>query len=263
MLKSLIFVSIFSFLSLKTYANLSDQYSMIPMRIESKMKIGETREFLIKIKNEMKKKKMEDYKIELNEFILSSEGKIKTGTKEKNIRSILPYSRLSNDKINLEPGKEALIKLIVSIPKDYKKGSGYLIYTLKKDDSPEAKGKGFVFMKNVSGFIAINIEDNMTKDIKLNKISYNNKKLDVEIENSGESYLKTSGKAVIIKNDKKIGIFDFQDNLNRQEFLNIPGTKRIISTMIPIKDLKGVKVNIIISDINSDYLKSEIFDLKK
>lgn len=264
-MKSIIFILTSVLFGISANANIGDQFSMIPTRYESKIKAGETKEFSIRIRNDMKKKKMQGYTLKLQEFVLSDDGRLDANPKISNPRSLVKYARVSSDYINIDPGKEQIIKIIVSVPKDFKFGSGYLVYKLTQSN-PNKKGKGaaFAFMKNLSGFIALNIESKIVQDIKIHDASFNQNKFSIILENSGESYLKTSSKIVLMSNDKKIGVFDLVDERNRQEFLNLPSLKRTVSTIVPEKVLKGlkdIKINVIVSDVSSDYVKSESFDI--
>lgn len=264
-MKNIIFILTSILFGVSAKANIGDQFSMIPTRYESKIKVGETKEFSIRIRNDMKKKKMQGYTLKLQEFVLSEDGRLDANPKTVNTRSLLKFARVSTDSINIEPGKEQIVKIIVSVPKDYKFGSGYLVYKLTQSDvNKKGKGAAFAFMKNLSGFIALNIESKIVQDIKIHDASIDQNRFSIVLENAGESYLKTSSKIVLMSNDKKIGVFDLVDERNRQEFLNLPSLKRTVSTIVPEKILKGlkdIKVNVIVSDVSSDYIKSESFDI--
>jgi len=262
-MEKIIFITLV-LLGLPTYANVSEQFSMIPLRYESNIEIGETKEIFIRIRNDMKNKKMENYTLTLQEFILNEEGRLDPTPKTSNNRSLVKFSRVSLDYLNLDPGKEQIIKIIVSVPKDYKYGSGYLAYKLSKSINKKSKGASFGFMKNIIGFIALNIESKKEQNIKIHEAKISQNKLSVVLENLGESYLKTSCKIVLMNDDKKIGVFDLVDDKNREEFLNLPSFKRTVFTILPekmTKGLKKIKINIIVSDITSDYIKSEILDI--
>lgn len=264
-MKNIIFILTSILFGVSAKANIGDQFSMIPTRYESKIKVGETKEFSIRIRNDMKKKKMQGYTLKLQEFVLSEDGRLDANPKTVNTRSLLKFARVSTDSINIEPGEEQIVKIIVSVPKDYKFGSGYLVYKLTQSDvNKKGKGAAFAFMKNLSGFIALNIESKIVQDIKIHDASIDQNRFSIVLENAGESYLKTSSKIVLMSNDKKIGVFDLVDERNRQEFLNLPSLKRTVSTIVPEKILKGlkdIKVNVIVSDVSSDYIKSESFDI--
>lgn len=263
-MKSIIFAALALFPALSFGASFNDNFTVAPMRYESKMKIGETKEFTIKISNDMKKKRLAGYELSIQEFVFDKDGKIQLNPTTKNSRSLLPYSRISLKQINLEGGKEVVAKLVITVPKDYKFGSGYLAYKLAPEKDLKKKGAGFGFNKNLIGFVAINIEENTKKLADLSAFSFKNGKLTVDVGNAGESFLKLSGKAVVLQGTKKIAEFDLIDGYNRDSFLIIPGLTRHLSTIIPssIKVTKGMKVNVIVSDISSNYVYLKEFNLK-
>jgi len=267
---SKIIILIATFLTSFSYANMNEDFSMLPLRFEETMKVGETKEFTLNIRNEMKVKKMKEYILKISEFNLTSEGALNLkDSKTKNSRSLVPYVRLSNDKIEIEPGKDIKIKVIVSIPKDYKKGSGYFVFTLSKDlelIKQRYKINGAVFMKTLTGFFAINVVENKSLSVEILKAKYENNRLVINLKNTGEFYLKTAGKAVILdQSNKKIGVFELVDSKNRAEFLSFPENEREVSAAIPasvLKGLKNLKVNITVSDVKNDFISNKILDLK-
>lgn len=251
-------------------ANINEEFLMLPLRFEETMKVGETREFTLQIRNDMKKKKMEDYILKISEFNLNDQGGIVVKSKRVNERTLVPYVRLSNDKVNIDPSSSISVKVIVSIPKDYKKGSGYFIFTLTKDvELLKAKRKiknGAIFMKTLTGFFAVNVKENQKFDVDIASAKYEKNILTVDLKNQGESFLKTSAKAVILdSSNKKIGVFELIDSKNRAEFLNIPDSIRKVSAAIPssvLKNRKDLKVNITISDTNNNYINNKTLNLQ-
>lgn len=263
-------LSLITLLSFNSWGNVNEDFGMLPLRFEETMKVGETKEFALRISNDMKTKKLSDYKLSIKEFELNKEGGLVIESKKVNERSLVPYVRLSNDKINIDAQKTMTVKVIVTIPKDYKKGSGYFIVSLTKDiDLLKEQRKiknGAVFMKRVTGFFAINIKDNQNFNVEVSKAQYSNNIMNIELENRGESYLKTSAKAIILdSSNKKVGVFELVDSKNRPDFLNIPGVVRQVSAAIPaslMKNRKDLKVNVTISDVQNNYLSSKTIDLQ-
>lgn len=262
-MKNLIFI--FSFLfTTQVMANLSDKYDINPLRIEARSGQGKTLEFKIKVRNNMKKTRLEGYELVIKEFILKeSDGSLDHHTKQVNPRSLVKFARFSKSKIDLGPEETETVKLIVSIPKDYKEGSGYLVYRFNKVDDSAKKSTNIQFNKQVYGFAAININENLNMETKVNEVNFYNDKLNVNIANTGNSYVKSSSKVVILEGTKKIGTFNLVDSKNREESLFLPDQKRDISTIIPSKLMKGkdLKASVIVSDVNNKYLKTEIIPI--
>lgn len=261
-MKNIIFI--FSFLfTTQVMANLSDKYDINPLRIEARSGQGKTLEFKIKVRNNMKKTKLEGYELVIKEFILKEDGALDHHSKAVNSRSLVKFARFSKSKIDLKPEETETVKLIISIPKDYKEGSGYLVYKFNKVDDSAKKTTNIQFNKQVYGFVAININENLKMETTINEVNFHNDKLNVNISNPGNSYVKSSSKVVILDGTKKIGTFNLVDSKNREEALFLPDQKRDISTIIPSKLMKGkdLKANVIVSDVNNKYLKTEVFSI--
>ena len=267
-MKNIILTTLFLLAGVGVHAagNVDDDYSMVPTRFETQMKLGETREFNVRISNNMKKKKMDAYQISLLDFDLNEQGILNTPVKNKNPRGLLPYSRVSAEVFSVNALENHMIKIIVTIPKDFKYGSGYVVYKLGQEVDAGLKGSGIGFTKNYYGFIAINISENEKKEISIEKVYYKDSRLTVELKNVGESFLKTSSNIVVMDGDKKVGVFELLDDKSRKEFLNIPDTTRKVFSIIPdslFKSIKRPRATVIVSDVKSGYLKSMVLEIKK
>lgn len=241
-----------------------DYMSIHPPRIADELSPGETKEYLLTIRNNGKNKVI-NYEVGLQEFLMNKDGSanVRPG-KEKNTQSLVDFSRLDRSMIKpLGKGETDTVKLLISVPKDFK-GSGYLGYYLREKKIPGKKVSGIKIEKVLYGFAMINIKGQQSRSFDVSNLNYKNNKLTVDLKNTGNAYVNSSVKAVLSSGGKVVGRFDLQDAKGRQTFFSFPKQSKNLSVVIPKKSLgtyKNLRVNILITDIKNKYIESKVLEL--